>query len=64
MFGIVSDKFGRKPVVFISSVLACLGCLISGFVGSLWLFVLCRFVSGVGIGKIYIVFYDIKQNYS
>lgn len=53
--GILSDRFGRKPSMFIAAVLfilSALGCAVSG--NFTWL-VIYRFIGGIGIGIISIV---------
>lgn len=51
LFGLLSDRFGRK-IAFLSSVINISVVALAGaFVQSLWLFIVIRFFVGVGIGK-------------
>ena len=51
LFGLLSDRFGRK-VAFLSAVINISVVALAGaFVQSLWLFIVIRFFVGVGIGK-------------
>ena len=52
LFGYMSDKFGRK-IAFLSTVVnVTLVAFAGSFVNSLWLFIVIRFMVGVGIGKL------------
>ena len=51
LFGYMSDKYGRK-IAFLSTVVnVTLVAFAGSFVNSLWLFIVIRFMVGVGIGK-------------
>jgi len=49
--GFLSDKFGRKPVLYVLSVLCSFIALGASFVQVHWLYVLLRCLVGVCIGK-------------
>jgi DHA1 family tetracycline resistance protein-like MFS transporter len=48
LWGRLSDRIGRRPVILVSVAFACLGWLILGFADALWMFVLSRVVAGFG----------------
>ena len=48
---ILSDKFGRKTVVFPYAVLTYVCGFISAFAQTYWVFALFRALVGVGVGK-------------
>ncbi|KAK3714235.1 hypothetical protein QZH41_018388 [Actinostola sp. cb2023] len=48
--GMLSDKFGRKPMVYFPSVLCNVLALIASFVNAFWIFTLLRALIGVCIG--------------
>ena len=49
--GVLSDKFGRKPILYFSSVLCSSMGLAASFVHVYWLYVLLRCFVGVFSGK-------------
>jgi len=52
LFGVVSDKYGRKPGVLFSIGCYGLSTLLTGFMPAWWGLVICRFFSGFGLGGI------------
>ena len=50
IWGRVSDRYGRRPVLLIGLFASAVAYLIFGFAGSLWLLFGCRFVQGFGGG--------------
>ena len=48
--GPVSDRFGRKPALFIAAVLFLISALGTALPNSIWVFIVFRFLGGVGIG--------------
>ncbi|KXJ05498.1 organic cation transporter-like protein [Exaiptasia diaphana] len=50
LFGIMSDKYGRKKILFISSCMVCWLAFISSFIPYFWLYVIFRFFIGFGLG--------------
>lgn len=48
--GPFSDKFGRKPTMFISGLIVSVVSLLAAFPEAFWLFALARAVIGFGIG--------------
>lgn len=48
LWGRLSDRIGRRPVILVSVAFACVGWLILGFANALWMFVLSRLVAGFG----------------
>ena len=51
VFGILSDKYGRRKILFLSSSLVCWVAFASSFVPWYWLYATLRFVIGFGLGK-------------
>ena len=49
--GVVSDKFGRKTIVYFPSVLCNILALCASFVQVYWLYVLIRVLVGVCVGE-------------
>ena len=50
LWGRVSDRYGRRPVLLSGLIASAIAYLIFGFAGSLWLLFVCRFVQGFGGG--------------
>jgi len=50
IFGILSDKFGRKKTLQWTILTYSLGALCSGFASDLWIFMLFRIITGLGVG--------------
>lgn len=50
LFGPLSDRFGRKPVLFATCALFGTMCLMSGFSGSVEGLIALRFLTGLGLG--------------
>lgn len=50
--GVLSDKFGRKPILLISLLGSIIGYLFLGFAGSLWMLFLGRIIDGLTGGNI------------
>ncbi|EDO42217.1 predicted protein, partial [Nematostella vectensis] len=50
VFGILSDKYGRRKVLFISSCMVCWVAFASSFVPYYWLYAVFRFFIGFGLG--------------
>ena len=48
--GSLSDKFGRKKTVVISSIVFTIGSLMMGFAPDVWTLLAGRFVVGAGVG--------------
>jgi len=48
IFGKLSDKYGRKPIIVISLMLNALGYIIFAFTSSFWMLLVARIVAGVG----------------
>jgi MFS family permease len=47
-FGIASDKWGRKPIIYLGLSMFCLGSLIAGFADSMLVLTIGRIVQGAG----------------
>lgn len=45
--GRLSDKFGRRNMILVSTLGSCLGFLFQGFSNSLWVFLVARFSAGI-----------------
>lgn len=54
--GVLSDRFGRRPVLFICLLGSAFGYLILGFGGALWLLFLGRIIDGLTGGNISVLF--------
>jgi DHA1 family tetracycline resistance protein-like MFS transporter len=52
LFGALSDRYGRKPILLASQLVSLVGLLALGFAGSLWMLILARAVAGIGAGNI------------
>lgn len=50
VFGILSDKYGRRKILFLSSSLVCWVAFASSFVPWYWLYAILRFIVGFGLG--------------
>ena len=50
IFGILSDRFGRKPVLQWTILTYSIGTFFSGLAGSFWLLMACRVLTGLGVG--------------
>ncbi|KAJ8723271.1 hypothetical protein PYW08_003183 [Mythimna loreyi] len=50
IFGHVSDRYGRKPVVLLTLILDVVFVVLSAVVPNFWMFLSCRFLNGVSIG--------------
>lgn len=48
LWGRLSDRVGRRPVILVSIAFACVGWLILGFAHALWMFVASRLIAGFG----------------
>ena len=49
--GVLSDKFGRKPIIYWLTVLTNVFALAAAFVKIYWLYVFFRVLIGIGVGK-------------
>lgn len=54
--GLLSDRFGRRPVLFICLLGSAVGYLLFGFGGSLWLLFLGRIIDGLTGGNFSVLF--------
>jgi len=52
LYGPLSDRYGRKPLLLIGICLFCLGCVINIFAPSFAIFMLARFLQGFGSGSL------------
>ncbi len=62
LWGRLSDRIGRRPVILVSIAFACVGWLILGFASALWMFVASRLIAGFGnanLGTVQAVVADI-----
>ena len=50
VFGILSDRFGRKPILQLTILTYSIGTLLSGLAGSFWLLMVFRVLTGLGVG--------------
>jgi MFS family permease len=53
LFGWLTDRFGRKKLFFITLAVYLIATAATAFTWNLWTFVVCRFVTGAGIGGEY-----------
>ncbi len=64
MWGALSDRVGRRPVVLVSIAIATVGYLVFGFAGSLWMLFAARMISGFGnanIGTVQAIVADVTS---
>ncbi len=66
-FGRLSDIYGRKHLLVITSVLNMVGYIVFAFAGNIWVFMLGRFLSGLGgagmaIGQAYVADISSAEN--
>ncbi len=47
-FGYLSDKHGRKPIIFVGMFTYAIGSLMAGLAGNIWSMVFARFIQGFG----------------
>jgi len=59
LFGDLSDRFGRRPIFFISIVLQVVFGILAGIAPDFWTFVLSRMVVGASTSGIFLVGYVI-----
>jgi len=52
IFGSISDRIGRKPVIFFGTAVFILGSVLCGLAGEMWQLILFRGIQGVGAGAI------------
>jgi MFS transporter, DHA1 family, tetracycline resistance protein len=52
ILGRLSDRYGRRPLLLVSQVGTCIGFLVMGFAGSLWMVFLGRILDGVTAGNL------------
>jgi len=50
IFGILSDQFGRRPVLQWTVLTYSIGTFLSGLAGSFWLLMIFRIITGLGVG--------------
>ena len=51
-WGNISDKFGRKPILLLSSFLTAMAYLIFAFTGNIWILIFSRMLAGFGSANI------------
>jgi MFS transporter, DHA1 family, tetracycline resistance protein len=56
MMGILSDKYGRRPVIIYSLIGSAIGYWMLGFGGSLWMLFAGRIIDGITAGEISAIF--------
>jgi len=64
LWGRLSDRVGRRPVILVSIAFSCVGWLILGFASALWMFVVSRLVAGFGnanLGTVQAVVADVTD---
>lgn len=59
IFGPLSDRVGRKPVLIISTLIVLLGCLLCVYATSIYIFNAARFIQGIGVGGNWVLTYAI-----
>ncbi len=50
IFGMLSDRFGRRPILQITILTYSVGTFLSGISGSFWLLMIFRILTGLGVG--------------
>lgn len=48
--GSVSDRYGRKPLLIVAAAVFIVASVGTGVANTLWLFIVCRILGGIGIG--------------
>nr|XP_058973447.1 organic cation transporter protein-like [Pocillopora verrucosa] len=61
--GVLSDKFGRKPIVYWLTILTNVFALAAAFIKIYWLYVLCRVLIGIGVGSSALAVYVLVFEY-
>jgi MFS transporter, DHA1 family, tetracycline resistance protein len=56
VFGVLSDRFGRKPILIVSLLGSAIGYLVLGVGGALWVLFLGRIIDGLTAGNISTLF--------
>ncbi|MBK9175828.1 MAG: MFS transporter [Flavobacteriales bacterium] len=51
-WGAVSDRFGRRPVIFVAVAISAVSYLLFSFAGTVWVLMLSRMLTGVGSANI------------
>lgn len=54
--GLLSDRFGRRPVLFVCLLGSAVGYLLFGFGGAIWVFFLSRIIDGLTGGNFSVIF--------
>jgi multidrug resistance protein len=52
LWGRISDRLGRKPVLVVSLIGTCVGSLVTGLAGALWILFLGRIIDGASGGSV------------
>lgn len=52
MYGPLSDRYGRKPILLVGIAIFCAGCFANLFVQSIHSFFIARLIQGLGIGSV------------
>lgn len=55
LLGLLSDRYGRKPILLVTLLGAFGGYMLLGFAGSLWMLALARFIQGIMAGNMSVV---------
>lgn len=63
VFGILSDKYGRRKILFLSSSLVCWVAFASSFVPWYWLYAILRFIIGFGLGGAIVCLFIMATEY-
>ncbi|XP_068716131.1 organic cation transporter-like protein isoform X2 [Montipora foliosa] len=63
VFGLLSDKYGRRKVLFLSSSLVCWVAFASSFVPWYWLYTCLRFIIGFGLGGAIVCLFIMATEY-
>ncbi len=50
IFGVLSDRYGRKMVLQVTILTYSIGTFLSGFASSFWILLVCRIITGLGVG--------------
>jgi MFS family permease len=50
IFGILSDRFGRRPILQWTILTYSIGTFLSGLAGSFWMLMIFRIITGLGVG--------------
>ena len=61
VFGLVADAYGRRPVLVLTNLLACVAGVATAFADGFVSYVTCRFIVGLAYDLHYMMMYIIRK---